>query len=225
MANPVVLDVLATDGRRGALQAMARRVEALKEELGHAQARLALAEAGAEDAARAHADLPNAAAAAAAEPRACRICLEAVAPTDAVHLGCACRGDLELAHRDCAVSWFRTRTRGRAEGAANEPDWAVEWFATCEVCNVPIAKSIVLQALRAERRRIEESKRLDVDGDGAVEVVPDGPEPPTPTQPLPQSLGGRGHVLAMLATVALILLSIMGTIALVVVFGARSSEP
>lgn len=60
----------------------------------------------------------------------CLICLENLAPDDfasgrAISLGCKCRGDVALRHRDCAEKWARVKDDGRGG------------VPICELCKQP----------------------------------------------------------------------------------------
>ncbi|KAJ7521633.1 hypothetical protein O6H91_19G062000 [Diphasiastrum complanatum] len=44
----------------------------------------------------------------------CRICLESI-NRDGLQLGCCCKGDLALAHKNCAIKWFSIRRNGLCE--------------------------------------------------------------------------------------------------------------
>ena len=60
----------------------------------------------------------------------CLICLETLAPDDfasgrAISLGCNCRGDLALRHKDCAQKWALVKDDGRGG------------VPTCELCKSP----------------------------------------------------------------------------------------
>jgi hypothetical protein len=60
----------------------------------------------------------------------CLICLEPLLPEDfaagrAIALGCDCRGDLALRHRECAVRWAQVKDGGRGG------------VPTCELCQRP----------------------------------------------------------------------------------------
>jgi len=61
----------------------------------------------------------------------CLICLETLASDDfasgrAISLGCECRGDLALRHRDCAVKWAQIKDDGRGG------------VPVCELCKQPV---------------------------------------------------------------------------------------
>lgn len=60
----------------------------------------------------------------------CLICLETLAPEDfasgrAISLGCKCRGDMALRHRDCAQKWAQVKDDGRGG------------VPICELCKQP----------------------------------------------------------------------------------------
>jgi len=60
----------------------------------------------------------------------CLICLEALAPEDfangrAISLGCKCRGDMGLRHKDCAQKWAQVKDSGRGG------------VPVCELCKQP----------------------------------------------------------------------------------------
>lgn len=52
----------------------------------------------------------------------CRICLEDTANAECVQLDCACRGDVGLLHKTCAIRWFRASRTG-----------------ACDVCAAPVS--------------------------------------------------------------------------------------
>lgn len=61
----------------------------------------------------------------------CLICLETLGPDDfasgqAISLGCECRGDLALRHRECAIKWAQVKDDGRGG------------VPTCELCKKPV---------------------------------------------------------------------------------------
>jgi len=76
---------------------------------------------------------------------ACRICMETStsAENPLMELGCNCRGNLGLAHKNCAIKWFRNKARGHAEGLACDERWTVKWWVPCEICAGYLNESIV----------------------------------------------------------------------------------
>ena len=60
----------------------------------------------------------------------CLICLESLTQEDfvagrAISLGCECRGDMALRHKDCAIKWAQVKDTGRGG------------IPTCELCKKP----------------------------------------------------------------------------------------
>jgi len=99
----------------------------------------------------------------------CRICLDAhdhacksphtiddddVDAHTLITLGCACRGDVALAHKSCASRWFAPLARGCARGAALSPDWTLVWRVTCEVCGVDVSPELTHDVVKACKRAL-----------------------------------------------------------------------
>lgn len=75
----------------------------------------------------------------------CLICLETLAPDDftsgrAISLGCQCRGELALRHKDCAEKWARVKDDGRGG------------IPVCELCKEPARNLKPLPARPRSRR-------------------------------------------------------------------------
>ena len=94
----------------------------------------------------------------------CRICLDArdvarqsphtIDAHALITLGCACRGDVALAHKSCASRWFAPLARGCARGAALSPDWTLVWRVTCEVCGVDVSPELTHDVVKACKRAL-----------------------------------------------------------------------
>ena len=95
----------------------------------------------------------------------CRICLDAhdhacASPHTAldahtlITLGCACRGDVALAHKSCASRWFAPLARGCARGLALNADWTLVWRVTCEVCGVDVSPELTHDVVKACKRAL-----------------------------------------------------------------------
>lgn len=63
----------------------------------------------------------------------CRICLEDTANAECVQLDCACRGDVGLLHKTCALQWFRASRTG-----------------ACDVCAAPVSNVCAPEPLDVE---------------------------------------------------------------------------
>jgi hypothetical protein len=96
---------------------------------------------------------------AAASP-VCLICLDTLASDDfasgrAISLGCNCRGDLALRHRDCAIKWAQVKDSGRGG------------VPTCELCQHPARNLPPLPARPRAPAGIDAPADDDAGGDAA----------------------------------------------------------
>ncbi|CAM0908089.1 unnamed protein product [Alopecurus aequalis] len=75
------------------------------------------------------------------EEAVCRICMvELSEGTGTMKLECACKGELALAHKDCALKWF-----------------SIKGTRTCEVCKVEV-QNLPVTLLRVQSMRAEPSR-------------------------------------------------------------------